>query len=202
LLDAKGEPHVTDFGLAKIAESGTDVTQTNTVMGSPAYLSPEQASGQTKNLTTAADVYSLGAVLYELLTGRPPFQGESALEIMQQVVGREPISPRVIQSHIDRDVETICLKCLEKDPAQRYGSAEALADDWERWLRHEPILARPSNAWERTRKWAKRNPGIAALAGALIFVIVIGFADTVWLWRRAERSTTRETQQRQRAPRG
>ena len=132
--------------LAKIAELGTDVTQTNTVMGSPAYLSPEQASGQTKNLTTAADVYSLGAVLYELLTGRPPFQGESALEIMQQVVGREPISPRVIQSHIDRDVETICLKCLEKDPAQRYGSAEALADDWERWLRHEPILARPSNA--------------------------------------------------------
>src|SRR5262245_6540139 len=110
LLDSKGEPHVTDFGLAKIAESDANVTQTNAFMGSPAYMSPEQAAGQTRNLTTASDVYSLGAVFYELLTGRPPFQGENALDVMQQAAGREPIAPRTIHAPIDRELETICLK--------------------------------------------------------------------------------------------
>ena len=196
LLDAGDEPHVTDFGLAKLAESDTHVTQTNAVMGSPAYMSPEQACGQTKNVTTATDVYSLGAIFYELLTGRPPFHGESAIEVMQQVVEREPVPPCIVSSHIDRDLETICLKCLEKDPTRRYGSAEALADDLERWWRQEPVLARPGTAWERTVKWARRKPAVATLAGALLLVGLTGISGVIWQWRIAEsaRRTTVEKQ--------
>ncbi len=173
-----------DFGLAKIIESDVNLTQTNAVMGSPAYMSPEQAAGQTKNLTTAADIYSLGAVLYELVTGRPPFQGQSALDIMQQVVGRDPIPPRMIQSHIDRDLETICLKCLETDPVHRYGSAEASADDLERWLRNEPILAWQSGTLTHIHKWARRKPALARLtATTVLLLLAITIGSPIALYR-------------------
>jgi eukaryotic-like serine/threonine-protein kinase len=206
LLDSKGEPHVTDFGLAKIAESETNVTQTDAVMGSPAYMSPEQAAGQTKNLTTASDVYSLGAVFYELLTGRPPFQGESALDVMRQVAGREPISPRTIHAHIDRDLETICLKCLEKDAPRRYSSAEALADDLERWLRCEPILGRPSSTWNRTSKWVRRKPAVAAFTLVTgVLTVILAIVSPIAAFRinherqRAEENRQRAEENQQRA---
>ena len=160
LLAEHDEPYVTDFGLAKRIGpgSGTMATVTGAVMGTPAYMPPEQARGGTKSVTTAADVYSLGATLYEALTGQPPFAGESAGEIMRQVLDQEPARPSSINPKLDRDLETICLKCLEKEPARRYGSAEALAEDLERWLAGLPITARPVPAWEKAVKWVKRRP--------------------------------------------
>ncbi len=151
LLDEHDEPYVTDFGLAKRIgpDSGTAATVTGAVMGTPAYMPPEQARGGTKSVTTAADVYSLGATLYEALTGQAPFAGDSAGEIMRQVLDQEPARPRSINSKLDRDLETICLKCLAKEPARRYGSAEALADDLERWRAGMPNTARPVLVWEK-----------------------------------------------------
>ena len=165
LLAEHDEPYVTDFGLAKRIgpDSGTAATLTGAVMGTPAYMPPEQARGGTKSVTTAADIYSLGATLYETLTGQPPFTGDSAGEIMRQVLDQEPARPRSINPKLDRDLETICLKCLEKEPARRYGSAEALAEDLERWLAGMPITARPVPAWEKAVKWVKRRPELAAL---------------------------------------
>jgi WD40 repeat protein len=162
LVDAEGQPHVTDFGLAKRLQSDRGQTQSGAVVGTPSYMAPEQAAGQ-KHLSTAADVYSLGAVLYELLTGRPPFQADTPVETLMQVLHNEPEPPRHLVPKVDRDLETICLKCLQKEPERRYGSAAALADDLERWLNHEPIHARPSSTWERTRKWMRRRPAATAL---------------------------------------
>ena len=152
LLDAQGEPHLTDFGLAKLVETESTLTKTMAVLGTPAFISPEQAAGKTNQLTTAVDVYGLGAVLYELLAGQPPFAGGTTLETVRQVLEKEPRRLSSINPAIDRDLETICLKCLEKNPARRYGSAEALADDLERWLRHESIVARPASAGSRLAK--------------------------------------------------
>ena len=169
LLDEHGEPFVTDFGLAKRlpdSELGTRnpvMTLSGAVLGTPNYMPPEQATGGSKGITTAADIYSLGAILYELLAGRPPFQADTPLATMRAVLEEEPKRPSGIRQPVDRDLETICLKCIEKEPARRYHTAEALAEDLERWLRHEPILARPSGAWEKTRKWARRKPAVAAL---------------------------------------
>ncbi len=167
LLDEHDEPYVTDFGLAKRIgpDSGTAATVTGAVMGTPAYMPPEQARGGTKSVTTAADVYGLGATLYEALTGQPPFAGDSAGEIMRQVLDQEPARPRSINPKLDQDLETICLKCLAKEPARRYGSAEALAEDLERWRAGMPITARPVPAWEKAVKWVKRQPA-ARGAGA------------------------------------
>ena len=193
LLDARGEPFVTDFGLAKRIETGLDLTLSGAVIGTPNYMSPEQAAGRSREITTAADVYSLGAILYELIVGRPPFQADTPLATMRKVVEEEPVPPRLVRSSrreeaqtsgsdtpsrqedqslltwaatsVDRDLETICLKCLQKNPAHRYTSAEALAEDLERWLRHEPIRARPSTLWERVLKWARRHPARATLVG-------------------------------------
>lgn len=177
LLDERDEPLVTDFGLAKQLETDSNLTLSGTVLGTPAYIAPEQAAGG-KVLTTAVDIYSLGAIFYELLTGRPPFQADTPLETLRQVVEQEVRRPSSIHRTMDRDLETICLKCLRKDPSQRYGSAEDLAEDLERWLRHEPIHARRTGAWERGIKWARRHPASAALlllaliAPALIIAVL------------------------------
>src|SRR5262249_29677957 len=164
------------FGLAKRVEGNSAVTQSGAIVGTPSYMAPEQALGQ-KGLTTAVDVYALGAVLYELLTGRPPFQAETPLDTLLQVVEREPLRPCTLTPAVDRDLETICLKCLDKERTHRYGSAEALADDLERWLTGEPILARRSSTWERLVKWARRRPAVAGLlapVACLLVVVAIG----------------------------
>ncbi len=195
LLDAAGQPHVTDFGLAKLVHQDAGLTRTEAVMGTPAYMAPEQAQGRVKELTTAADIYSLGAMLYHLLAGRPPFVAETPLQVMRRVVEEEPANPGKFMEHRDYDLETICLKCLEKDPKRRYGSAEALADELERWLRHEPVLARPTATPERVVKWARRKPALAALAGVSVLAmlaLVAGltrYADTL-------RTHAAETQER------
>jgi WD40 repeat protein/tRNA A-37 threonylcarbamoyl transferase component Bud32 len=186
LLDGRGQPHVTDFGLARRIEGDSRLTQSGAVVGTPSYMAPEQARGE-KGLSTAADVYSLGAILYELLTGRPPFRAGTALDTLLQVLEREPTRPRSVQPAVDRDLEIICLKCLDKDPGRRYASAEALSDDLEHWLHGEPIAARPATAWERCRKWVRRRPAAAALVGvsgaAAAGLLALGVA----LWANAER---------------
>jgi WD40 repeat protein len=163
LLDAGQEPYVTDFGLARKVEGDSRLTHTGAILGTPRYMAPELARGE-KTLTTAIDIYGLGAILYELLTGRPPFKGDNPLETLRLLQEREPDRPRTLAPAIDRDVETICLKCLEKDPARRYGSAEALADDLDRWQVGEPIQARRTGGAERAVKFMRRNPATAALA--------------------------------------
>jgi WD40 repeat protein len=175
LLDAQGQPHVTDFGLARRVAGDIQQTRTGAVLGTPSYMPPEQARSE-KALTTGVDIYSLGAILYELLTGRPPFRGETPLDTLLQVLERDPEPPRQLDAGIDRDLETICLKCLAKDPQQRYESAAALADDLERWLKGEPIAARPSSRWEQVLKYARRKPAVAALIavsiGAAVLLVV------------------------------
>jgi serine/threonine protein kinase len=149
LLDPADEPHVTDFGLAKKLGGDPGHTRTGAVMGTPSYMSPEQAAGKVKELGPACDVYGLGAVLYELVTGRPPFRSETPLDTLMHVLDREPVPPRLLNPKVDRDLETICLKCLEKDPRHRYASADALADDLERYLNGEAIGARSFNVLDR-----------------------------------------------------
>ncbi len=172
LLDAAGQPKVADFGLAKILDSADGLTRTNVVVGSPSYMAPEQAEGKARSVGMSVDVYALGAILYELLTGRPPFRGATTLETLEQVKMIEPVPPSRLQPGLSRDLETICLKCLEKAPTRRYATAEALADDLHRHLAGEPILARPAPFWERTWKWARRRPATAA--SSAIAVIAAG----------------------------
>ncbi|HUR47512.1 MAG TPA: protein kinase [Candidatus Saccharimonadales bacterium] len=188
LLNQQGEPLLTDFGLAKLIESGSSPTQTIAVMGTANYMSPEQAAGKGRQVTTATDVYSLGAILFELLTGRPPFQAESAVATLRKVIDEEPPRPSALNPAVSRDLETICLKCLERDPQQRYSSALELAQDLDRALRHEPIHARPAGAWERVVKTIRRRPTIAALTGAIALALLLGAAGVLSQWRRAERN--------------
>ena len=176
LLDAKGEPHLTDFGLARLVESESTVTRTLEVLGTPSYMAPEQAAGNNTKLTNATDVYGLGAVLYQLLTGHPPFAGGTTYETIKLLLETEPRLPRLWNAKIDHDISTICLKCLEKDPQRRYSSALALAEDLERWLKHEPIQARRTGVLARGKKWLQRNPtaaGIVVLSLALIASVVV-----------------------------
>ena len=165
LLDGEGHPHVTDFGLAKRLEGNDSLSISGSIMGTPSYMSPEQASGSRQAITTVTDVYGLGALLYAAITGRPPFQSDSVLETLDQVRERAPESPAKVNRKVPRDLEVICLKCLEKDPKRRYGSADALAEELDRFLRSEPILARRTGITERAVKWARRRPAAAALVG-------------------------------------
>jgi serine/threonine-protein kinase len=173
LLDTDKQPHVTDFGLAKRLEVDSRLTQSGALVGTPSYMAPEQAIS-ARNLTTAADIYSLGAILYEVLTGRPPFQAASVLQTLEQVRHREPVPPRQLQPKVPRDLETICLKCLQKVPGQRYASAEALAGDLEHFLRGEPISTRPVGMPERLARWVKRHPTQALLLAASVLIVVLG----------------------------
>ena len=168
LLDQNCEPHLTDFGLARLVETESTVTRTLEVLGTPSYMAPEQAIGNNSALTAATDVYGLGAVLYQLLTAHPPFAGGTTYETIKLLLDTEPRQPRLWNPKIDRDLSTICLKCLEKDPKRRYSSALALAEDLERWLKHEPILARRTGPLMRGVKWVRRNPTSGLLAASLV----------------------------------
>jgi tetratricopeptide (TPR) repeat protein/tRNA A-37 threonylcarbamoyl transferase component Bud32 len=180
LLDGEGQPHVSDFGLAKRIEADASLTQTGAIVGTPQYMAPEQTRGQKGAVTTATDVYGLGAVLYALLTGRPPFQGETVLETLEQVREREPESPRRSNPKVDCDLDTICLKCLEKEAAKRYGSAEALAEDLERWLSGEPIRARRISYWRRIGKWIRRRPALATVVAVVLLAAILGGIGGLW----------------------
>lgn len=187
LLGVDGEPYVTDFGLAKLThETDAGLTLSMAVLGSPSYLAPEQASGNPRDVSTAADVYGVGAVLYELLTGRAPFRGATALATLREVM-ETPVRPlRLVRPGIDRDLEVICLKCLEKNPGHRYGGAAEVADELERYLRGEPVVARPVPGVVRLGRWARRNVLLSVWIGAALMASVIGVAGVLWKWREAE----------------
>jgi WD40 repeat protein/predicted Ser/Thr protein kinase len=207
LIDAAGQPRVTDFGLAKrfaptteapnaLPQPGeqssvssvqtADLTLTGQVLGSPNFMPPEQADSRRGAFSAASDVYSLGAVLYHLLTGRPPFLADTLEQTLSQLIHREPVAPRLLNSAIPRDLETICLKCLEKVPARRYATAVQLAEELGRFLRDEPILARPIGRAGRLARWARRKPALSASLALLHLVLGLGLAGIVWQWRRAE----------------
>ncbi len=173
-------PRICDFGLATLREIDGDETRTRLGAGSPSYMAPEQAEARNDDIGPATDIYGLGATLYELLTGRPPFTGASELETLRRVVSDEPTKPRQLRRDLPRDLETICLKCLAKRPEQRYASAAALAEDLERFLEGRPILARPAPAWERGWKWARRHPAAAALATATTLAVLAGLGGLIW----------------------
>jgi serine/threonine-protein kinase len=186
LLTGDGTPKVSDFGLARFGRP--ELTATGAVMGTPAYMAPEQARGEGKIVGPAADIWALGVILYELLTGQPPFRGVQVLDTLQQVVEREPVPPRRLQPQVPRDLETICLKCLQKRPPRRYGTATALADDLKRYLDGRPIQARPVGNLERVAKWARRRPGAAALVALLLLMVCATVGTAFWFQQyRADR---------------
>jgi WD40 repeat protein/tRNA A-37 threonylcarbamoyl transferase component Bud32 len=173
-------PHVADFGLARLLDQDSALTRTGDLVGTPSYMAPEQASGGAAGITTATDVYGLGAILYALLTGRPPFTGRTILETLEKVKGCEPEPPRCLNRKVDRDLQTICLTCLRKEPAKRYASALALAEDLENWLGHRPIAARPATARERLAKWLRRHPAAAAFAALSTAMLLAALAGSLW----------------------
>jgi len=179
-------PKITDFGLAKLLDAGAaNPTQSGDVLGTPSYMAPEQV-GSTAQVGAATDVYGLGAILYELLTGRPPFRGETAVETIVQVQTVEPVSPGRLQPKCPRDLVTICLKCLRKQPSQRYASALELAEDLRRFLDGQPIRARPIGPLQQLLKWTRRQPGVAGLTGLLLLAVLLGIGTGSWFWWQAE----------------
>jgi eukaryotic-like serine/threonine-protein kinase len=186
LLAADGTPKITDFGLAKAVGSESGLTRSEAILGSPSYMAPEQAGGRANTVGPAPDIYAVGAVLYELLTGRPPFRGATILETLEQVKTIEPVPPSRLVPQLPRDIETICLHCLQKDPARRYDSAAALAEDLRRYRAGEPIVARPVGPAERAWRWCRRNPVVAGLTAAILLLVVAGFAGVTWNYWRAE----------------
>jgi eukaryotic-like serine/threonine-protein kinase len=187
LVDERGEPHVIDFGLAKRLGEGVsgESMSSSHPMGTPTFMSPEQAGGHPSGITTATDVYGMGTILYTLLVGRPPFSGTSVEDVLHQIINREPPPPHARNSKADRDLETICLKCLRKEPRDRYASARDLADDLNRWIEGRPIVARPVSKVERALKWVRRRPEIAALSAAVVIVTILGLAGILWNWMAA-----------------
>ena len=183
LLDAQGRPHVSDFGLAKVFSADSTLTSSGVITGTPSYMSPEQAAGRNAQVGSASDTYSLGAILYEMLTGRPPFAEDNPLDTLMQVLSREPLLPRTINPKIPKPLQLICLKCLAKSPDARYASALALAEDLERFARGEPLEARPPNLKQRVLRWGRRQPALASRLGALsVFYVIEMFnfsTDTV-----------------------
>jgi eukaryotic-like serine/threonine-protein kinase len=177
---------IADFGLAKRLEEEEGHTRTGVILGTASYMSPEQAAGKPGDTGPATDVYALGAILYELLTGRPPFQGTTALSILEQVKNHDPVPPSRLQPRAPRDLETICLKCLEKEPRRRYGTALSLAEDLQRFIEGKHILARPTPWWEKAAKWSRRQPLAASILLALFFSMALGIAGISWQWYRAE----------------
>lgn len=186
LLSAAGQPKITDFGLAKKLDQVGGQTRTGDAMGTPSYMAPEQAFGNLKQIGPASDTYALGAILYELMTNRPPFHGETALDTMVQVMSQEAVPASRLQPKVPRDLNTICMKCLEKEPRKRYASALELAEDLRRFLANEPIQARPVSVGEQLVKFAKRRPGIAALTALSLALLLWGIAGITWQWRKAE----------------
>jgi len=191
LIDENDQPRITDFGLAKkltdsqLSTRNPQLTLSGQVLGSPNYLPPEQAEPKQGAVGPPSDIYALGAILYHLVTGRPPFQAESLTTLLRQVIESDPVAPRLLNPGIPRDLETICLKCLEKEPPRRYATAQALADDLGRFLNHEPVLARPVGVSGRTWRWCRRQPVRAGLVAALILVFAAGTAGVLWQWRQA-----------------
>lgn len=186
LLAPSGEPRITDFGLAKVLTSDTELTLSGEVLGTPNYLPPEQASGRRGTVGPRSDVYGLGAILYYLLTGRPPFQAQELSDVLDQVLHREAVSPRWLNPGVPRDLETTCLKCLQKEPHRRYASAREMAEDLGRHLRGEPILARPVNPLEMVWRWCRRKPALAGALTACAVALVAGVIGITWQWQRAE----------------
>jgi serine/threonine-protein kinase len=180
LLTAEGVPKVTDFGLARRLEDEAGLMLSGVLVGTPSYMAPEQARGDKSAVGPATDVYALGAILYELLTGRPPFRAETATATLQQVVADEPVPPGRLNPAVPRDLQTICLKCLHKEPERRYASAQALADDLRCFERREPITARPAGSLERAAKWARRRPAAAALLAAALLMLAGITTAAVW----------------------
>jgi serine/threonine protein kinase len=169
-------PKIADFGLAKRldATAGAEQTRTGEILGTPSYMAPEQAEGKSSMIGPGADIYSLGAILYELLTGRPPFKGESTLDTLLQVRSQEPVAPSRLQPKVPRDLETICVKAMAKSPDRRYGTADELANDLRRFLDGKPILARPVSQVEKLWRWGRRNPMVAALSATILLVLLAG----------------------------
>jgi eukaryotic-like serine/threonine-protein kinase len=188
LIDSEDQPHITDFGLAKRLQGDSELTVTGQILGSPPYMPPEQVQGKRAKLSRATDIYGMGAMLYHLLTGRPPFVAQEIAQIIQLVLNTEPLPPRQLNGSVPRDLETICLKCLEKDPSRRFATARDLADELSRFLNHEPIRTRPIGPAGRVWRWCQRKPALAAAVGLAAVFFVTGATGVLWQWRKTERA--------------
>jgi serine/threonine-protein kinase len=197
LLTADGSPKISDFGLARRLEGAAGLTQSGAPVGTPSYMAPEQAAGKSRDVGPAADTYALGAILYELLTGRPPFRAETAAETLRQVIDQIPVPPSRLNAAVPRNLETICLKCLHKEPPRRYASAAALADDLRRYGRGEPIAARPPGRLERLARWVQRRPMASGLLSAVVLLVAAGGVGTWLLYQQQTAAHTRQAQTEQ-----